>query len=149
MLSFNDVLLISTKTRGFHQVNYSFETVSIFSDLPQPKGLFFPIHDDNLGKAIENGAIASIWDEKQSLPSYTPNHFPVFFVKDPISRLLQLCEEYIGKSKQKECETMTKFAFYSPLLLNSLPFTYDIAVEEEQTKVIETIKKYLNQNRMG
>lgn len=93
-----------------------------------------------MDKAIENGAIAAIWKENEPLPSYTPNHFPVFFVKQPIATLLTLCEDYKGKLNQKECETMTKFAFYSPSLLNSSKYTYDIAVEDERLK--ETIKIY-------
>ncbi|MBL5782137.1 hypothetical protein HV481_10185 [Bacillus sporothermodurans] len=78
MLSIKDINHLSNSMRGINQSNITFELVSIFSDFPQPKGLFIPIHDANLDKAIENGAIAAIWKENEPLPSYTPNHFPVF-----------------------------------------------------------------------
>ncbi|WP_268884630.1 hypothetical protein [Heyndrickxia sporothermodurans] len=42
---------------------------------------------------------------------------------------------------------MTKFAFYSPSLLNGSKYTYDIAVEDERLK--ETIKKYIEKSRKG
>ncbi|GIN83800.1 hypothetical protein J6TS2_01860 [Heyndrickxia sporothermodurans] len=149
MLSFNDINRHAMETRGIHLASLTFNTVSIFSDLPQPKGLFIPIHDEDLGKAIENGAIAGIWNKNEELPSYTPNHFPIFLVDDPGEVLLKISEEYIRKLKQEECETMTKIAFYSPSLLNSLPFTYDIAVEADRLNVIETIKTYNNSKRRG
>lgn len=149
MLSFNDVNRLSTKSRGINLSNLTFEMVSIFSDISQSKGLFVPIHDDDLGKAIENGAIAALWKSQKTLPSYTPNHFPVFFVEEPTKVLLQICEDYMRKLKQKEWEIMTKFAFYSPGLLNSLPYTYDIAVEEDRIKLIDTIKKYWDSSRRG
>ncbi|QQZ08034.1 hypothetical protein [Heyndrickxia vini] len=149
MLSFSDINQLSVSMRGINKSDITFELVSIFSDIPQPKGLFIPINDKNLDRAIENGAIAAIWKENEPLPSYTPNHFPVFFVNRPIATFLALCEDYNGKTNQKECETMTKFAFYSPSLLNGSNYTYDIAVEDERLKVIETIKKYLDKSRKG
>ncbi|OOP68232.1 hypothetical protein BWZ43_11520 [Heyndrickxia oleronia] len=149
MLSFNDVYHLSTHTRGIQQPDMKFDTVSIFSDELQAKGLFIPIHDKNLDKAIENGAIAAVWLNNESLPNYTPNHFPVIFVDDLVSAFHQLCEEYTRKVKQEEYETMTKFIFYSPELLNAQAFTYDIAVEEETDEFASLLENYIESKRRG
>ncbi len=62
--------------------------------------LFVPIIGDKfnghkfIDQAIENGAIASFWDEKESIPNQLPENFVLFIVKDTLIALQQLAKEY-------------------------------------------------------
>lgn len=75
--------------------------VSIDSRNQMNKGLFIPIKGERfdghqfLKDAINNGAIACLWEEGRSLPEFLPNHFPVFFVKDTTQGLQHLSQYYL------------------------------------------------------
>ncbi|WP_164215376.1 UDP-N-acetylmuramoyl-tripeptide--D-alanyl-D-alanine ligase [Virgibacillus sp. YIM 98842] len=45
-------------------------------------------------QAIEQGAIATLWDKKRELPEELPADLPVFFVEDTIAALQQIAEDY-------------------------------------------------------
>ncbi|WP_102347030.1 UDP-N-acetylmuramoyl-tripeptide--D-alanyl-D-alanine ligase [Bacillus sp. Marseille-P3661] len=65
------------------------------------KGLFVPIVGDKfdghnfLKEAINNGAIATLWQEDKEIPAFVPNHFPVYFVKDTLQALQTLSKFYL------------------------------------------------------
>lgn len=63
--------------------------------------LFIPIVGEQfdghnyLLQAIENGAVACFWEEKNPLPRDIPSSFPVFFVSDTTLALQQLASAYL------------------------------------------------------
>ncbi|WP_156855536.1 UDP-N-acetylmuramoyl-tripeptide--D-alanyl-D-alanine ligase [Oceanobacillus sp. AG] len=70
------------------------------SRLKTDHALFIPIIGDQLNghdyveQAIENGAVAIVWDEKEELPPSIPRDFPVFFTEDTTAGLQQLAAYY-------------------------------------------------------
>lgn len=45
-------------------------------------------------QAIENGAVALVWEEKRVIPSPVPDDFPIFLVNDTLTALQQLSAHY-------------------------------------------------------
>lgn len=70
------------------------------SRLKTDHALFIPIIGDQLNghdyveQAIENGAVAIVWDEKEELPPSIPRDFPVFFTEDTTAGLQKLAAYY-------------------------------------------------------
>ncbi|MEK5380176.1 hypothetical protein [Niallia sp. FSL W8-0635] len=131
-LSYNLVLQAISEAKGFVKEDLLFQTVSFLADSKQPKGLFIPLYEENSGDlstAIANGAIGAIWEEGVVLPSYTPNHFPIFYTKDLKEGLLKMIEIY-EKQLQAQ-ESKTKFIFLKEKSLNSIEESYDIPVIRE------------------
>ncbi|WP_181348917.1 UDP-N-acetylmuramoyl-tripeptide--D-alanyl-D-alanine ligase [Thalassobacillus sp. CUG 92003] len=56
----------------------------------------FDAHD-YLGEAIQNGAVAVLWQKDKHLPYAIPNDFPVFFVEDTVQALQQTAHFYKSK----------------------------------------------------
>lgn len=92
------------------------------------KGLFVPIVGDQfdghdfIRDAINNGAIAGLWQEHKEVPTFIPNDFPLFFVKDTIEGLQKLAKFYLQKIKPvvigitgSNGKTTTKDLVYSVL----------------------------------
>ncbi|WP_188205723.1 UDP-N-acetylmuramoyl-tripeptide--D-alanyl-D-alanine ligase [Alkalibacillus aidingensis] len=80
--------------------NQAVQQVFIDSREVVTDGLFVPIigerfngHDFIL-QAIENGAVAALWNEEEQLPEEVPTDFPVFFVEDTLSSLQLLANKY-------------------------------------------------------
>lgn len=69
--------------------------------------LFIPIEGerfnghDFLKQAIENGAIATLWNKTKELPDFVPDNFPVFFVSNTTHALQQLAAKYRQKINPK------------------------------------------------
>ncbi|MFQ3545842.1 UDP-N-acetylmuramoyl-tripeptide--D-alanyl-D-alanine ligase [Halobacillus rhizosphaerae] len=67
------------------------------------QSLFVPIVGDAfdahdfLKQAIQQGAVAALWQENRALPKFVPTDFPVFYVKDTTEALQQLAEYYLRK----------------------------------------------------
>ena len=63
-------------------------------------GLFIPIIGERfdahqfIEQAIENGAVAALWDRKKEIPSTIPESFVFFFVDDTVQALQQLAKKY-------------------------------------------------------
>ena len=63
-------------------------------------GLFIPIIGERfdahqfIEQAIENGAVAALWDRKKEIPSTIPESFVFFFVDDTAQALQQLAKKY-------------------------------------------------------
>lgn len=76
------------------------EQVTIDSRKQAEKSLFIPIIGDTFNghefveQAIENGAIAIIWDEKEKLPPSIPSDFPVFYTSNTTIALQKLAAHY-------------------------------------------------------
>lgn len=64
------------------------------------KSLFIPLVGDNfdghqyLKQAIENGAVAALWDENKPLPTFLPTDFPIYFTRDTLKALQYLAQSY-------------------------------------------------------
>lgn len=73
------------------------------SRLKTDHALFIPIIGDQFNghdyveQAIENGAVAIIWDEREELPLSIPNDFPVFLTEDTTAGLQKLAAYYREK----------------------------------------------------
>ncbi|MGV3466944.1 MAG: hypothetical protein ACO1OT_16835 [Heyndrickxia sp.] len=150
MLTIADLHDLFPNNQGIKLESIGFHNVSIFDKGELCKGLFIPLHSEQkLDKAIESGAIAALWPRDREIPFYTPNHFPIFIVENPLFALKQLCEHYIHKIEQEECEKMTKFILFSPELLNNHPFTYDLSEKGTGHKLQKTVMKLVNREERG
>lgn len=131
-LSYKLILQAIPEAKGFVKEDLLFQTVSFIADSKQPKGLFIPLYKDHSGDlstAIANGAIGAIWEEGVELPSYTPNHFPIFYTKDLKEGILKMIEIY--DEQLQEQENTIKFIFLQENSLNSNMESYDIPVIRE------------------
>lgn len=97
---------ISTHFSGVSK-NNTIENVFIDSRKKVSNGLFIPIigerfdgHDFLLA-AIENGAVATMWDESKSIPKELNDNFPVFYVKDTLKALESLSRSYLKSVNPK------------------------------------------------
>jgi len=114
-LTFSDLSKIFPRRHGMTELDLTFNTVTAFAQVEQPKGIFIPLYKDSgeLSEALENGAIAAIWSEERAIPSYTPNYFPLFLINDLWKGLEDMLEQYrikIASSEMKISE-QTKFYF--------------------------------------
>lgn len=130
-LTYNELAHLFPKRKGINDSVLHFHTVTAFSQVLQPKGIFIPLYKDSgeLSEAIENGAIAAIWDEEKTLPSYTPSYFPVFLTKDlwkGLEDMLNQLSEKISSSEIIESD-QTTFCLFHKNSLNIIRDTYDIA----------------------
>ena len=129
-LSYKDLAGIFPETRGV-QDEMQFLNVTDYSKIPQAKGIFIPLSSisGELDEAIENGAIAAVWDKQSPLPRYTPNHFPLFLTDDLQEGTKKLLEYYVEKIDGETDMDMaiTNFYFLTETLLNKNQQTYDIA----------------------
>ncbi|MBV7503829.1 hypothetical protein KW850_00935 [Bacillus sp. sid0103] len=130
-LALKDLAGLFENRRGI-QDDLFFVTVCDQANAAQPKGLFVygSGKSGDLSEAIANGAIAAIWEEGIEIPSYTPNHFPIFFTPDPVEAIITIISHYIEKLNGETDEIMeiTNFKFSNKKLLNKNKVTYDIAV---------------------
>jgi UDP-N-acetylmuramyl pentapeptide synthase len=92
------------KATGVKNVPLTFHTITSNAKAKQPRGLFLPLwgNFDDLMEAINNGAIAAVWEEGRHVPPYTPNHFPLFFSQNLWDDVKLLLEQYIGFLKQEK-----------------------------------------------
>ncbi|MCC5802677.1 hypothetical protein [Rossellomorea vietnamensis] len=114
MLLYDEVRKKFPETRGIHLPGYSFLVVSNSTRMGMEKGLYIPAGDEvNLFRSIEKGAIASLWRKGEEIPSFVPNHFPLFIVEDVYRAYVDLQESYKQNYNQEKWEIMTKFIFSS------------------------------------
>jgi hypothetical protein len=112
MLFYDEVKKLFPETKGVHLPGFTFLVVSNSTRMGMEKGLYVPFGDDtNLFKSIEKGAIASFWPKGDQIPSFVPNHFPLFMVEDVYQAYLVLLESYKQNYNQEKWEIMTKFIF--------------------------------------
>jgi UDP-N-acetylmuramoyl-tripeptide--D-alanyl-D-alanine ligase len=90
--------------------------------------LFVPLVGENfnghhyLKQAIEHGAEAAIWMEREPLPDKIPDDFPVFFVRDTLKAIQNMAKSYLNQVRPKiiavtgsNGKTTTKDMIYSIL----------------------------------
>lgn len=130
-LTYNELANLFPNRRGINDSVLHFHTVTAFSQVLQPKGIFIPVYRDSgeLNEAIENGAIAAIWDEEKALPSYTPSYFPVFLTNDLWKGLEDMLNQLSKKISSSEIieSDQTTFCLFHKNSLNIIRNTYDIA----------------------
>ncbi|OIJ09804.1 UDP-N-acetylmuramoylalanyl-D-glutamate--2,6-diaminopimelate ligase [Anaerobacillus arseniciselenatis] len=108
-MSFNINFLkqIATKSTGDIDTEKNIDSVFIDSRNQVNNGLFIPIIGERfdghefLQGAIDNGAIATLWDESRPVPKGLNGDFPIFFVKDTLKALQQLASIYLQKVSPK------------------------------------------------
>ncbi|WP_080846540.1 hypothetical protein [Cytobacillus gottheilii] len=100
-LTYRDIAELFPKRRGIANEDLSFYHVTCSPDFPQPKGLYIStsLSAEGLKTALENGAIAAVWDESADVPKFTPNHFPLFFSNNVLKGLLDMMKLYEQKTK--------------------------------------------------
>ena len=129
-LTYNELANLFPNRRGINDSVLHFHTVTAFSQVLQPKGIFIPVYRDSgeLNEAIENGAIAAIWDEEKALPSYTPSYFPVFLTNDLWKGLEDMLNQLSKKISSSEIieSDQTTFCLFHKNSLNIIRNTYDI-----------------------
>ncbi|UII57315.1 hypothetical protein LS684_07720 [Cytobacillus spongiae] len=122
LLTYEDLRRLFPNASGIDDADLQFHTVAISSDTKQQKGLYIPVEKDstNLQEAIENGAIAAIWDKDLQVPSYTPNHFPILYTKDHVKGLIQMIEFYNDKVSglKSKREDMTQIFIQNEVLFH-------------------------------
>lgn len=131
-LSYKLILEAIPEAKGYVKEDLYFSTFSLLADVEQPKGMYVPAlgkASGELKEAIANGAIGAIWSKKEELPSYTPNHFPVFYTNDLKEGIRNMIERY--DEVVKKHNNQTKFIFSKETSLNGNFETYDIAVIKE------------------
>ena len=139
-LLFADLALIFPEHRGIEDDYLAFQTVSAFADINQSKGLFIPLYADSgeLKTAIDQGAIAALWQKEVPLPAYIPNHFPVFYVYDLWKGLIDMIVQYERKlEKQNSMQNETAwFVLSDKNSLNEKQFTHDISVIAKELNLL-------------
>ncbi len=104
---------------GFKDTELQFYTASANSEDEQPHGLFIPLtcNEEELMNAIHNGAVAAVWNPEKKVPSYTPNHFPIFLSKNMKEDVIKMLELYLETVKQ-DTNQVTHFLFAEKNLVN-------------------------------
>lgn len=93
---------------GIKQDKMMFQTITINSSSNLTKGLFIcSTKNQNLAQAITNGAICAIWPKTISVPTYTPNHFPMIYVNNSLEALLELVRVHKNKITLKKHGDLT------------------------------------------
>ncbi|BCB03261.1 hypothetical protein [Bacillus sp. KH172YL63] len=112
MLFYDDVKKLFPVTKGIHLPGFTFLVVSNSTRVDMKKGLYVPDGGgSDLFKSIEKGAIASFWLKDATVPSFVPNHFPLFIVEDIQAAYVKLKKHYHQNYNQEKWEIMTKFIF--------------------------------------
>ncbi|WP_409253614.1 hypothetical protein V1502_06825 [Bacillus sp. SCS-153A] len=111
MLRFADVKRVVSASRGIDDPEILFEMVTSEADEKMSKGLFIALSDTELFQAIDKGAVGALWPKQAELPTWLPNHFPLFIADNIIEAVLQILDHYYYKTKQEEWGTMTNFIF--------------------------------------
>ncbi|WP_079508345.1 hypothetical protein [Mesobacillus jeotgali] len=147
MLTYQDVSSLFSKATGIKDENIRFQSVSSLAGARQPKGLFVPLSSESgtLQEAISNGAVAALWPEGEKVPTYAPNHFPIFYTQDNLKGLEEIMNLYLNYLTQHEAtKEKTEFIFSDKGLLNQTDETYDIAVMAEKINAFGS-----NQSKAG
>lgn len=100
LFKLKSLIRLFPKMTGNIREEMTIEQVTIDSRETTKNSLFIPIEGDRfnghdfLEQAIENGAIATLWNENKTLPDFVPENFPVFFVSNTTNALQQLAADY-------------------------------------------------------
>lgn len=149
-LLYSDLIPLFSKRLGIEEPTIKFNTISAFGNISQPKGIFIPLYDNTkeLGKAIENGAIAAIWKEDIPVPDFAPNHFIIFYTNDLWKGLKSMLETYqrkLEQSKSNEQNEKANIYFIDKSSLNEKENTYDI--QDLENKLMQLISERNEEGR--
>ncbi|MHC0037262.1 hypothetical protein [Pseudoneobacillus sp. C159] len=127
-LTYHDLANLFPKVKGVKD-EFVFNTISTDASLKQERGLFVPLFIDSgdLMTAIQNGAIACVWDEGIPVPSYIPSQFPVFYtndLKDAFESIIRTYSQLINGEKIEMIDR-TNFLIIQEKLLNDELSSYD------------------------
>jgi UDP-N-acetylmuramyl pentapeptide synthase len=127
MLTYEMVKRLCKQARGIVDDTIQFRHVFVDPHQHAPKGLFIPLGRgaETLKIAIENGAIAALWQEEEELPRYIPNQFPLFFVTSPLQTLEKLLDSYMQWDSGADEKTIFHLTVSAH---NGRNDSYDIAV---------------------
>ena len=123
--------------------------VSIDASVQQKMGLFIPLSEEKckaLRAAIQNGAVAAVWERDTPLPASLPIHFPVFFVSNSLQAFLQIAHVYMEKIEKEMEDKVTPFVFYTN---NNKKKTYDLTCKNERALLRKTINIYREKTGRG
>ncbi|MBD8068393.1 hypothetical protein [Bacillus sp. PS06] len=107
MLSYQDLKTLFKEYRGTPD-NIEFHELYIDPTKKVNRGLFVPLSQDptaDLKQALYNGAIGSLWKKEIELPSFLPNHFPLFIVEEQVDAIKQVIT-LVKKNKGINEQTM-------------------------------------------
>jgi hypothetical protein len=141
-VTFKMVAEMFSQASGIKDSDLVFYTISDSGDVPQPRGLFIPLWDnaDDLLAAINNGAVAAIWEKDRPLPAYKPNHFPIFFSNNLSEDFISLMNHYFKILKQEdEREPMSNIHIISDENYRELLKEDDRALYEMLKKLTQSI----------
>lgn len=88
------------ETRGLVENGLAINQVTTDSRHLTDQSLFIPLKGDSfdghkfLKGAIDNGAVATLWQKDMELPAFIPDEFVVFYVEDTLKALQQLAHQY-------------------------------------------------------
>jgi hypothetical protein len=95
-----ELRVIFPETRGIEYDEIEFNELFINPSIKVDKGLFVLIEskdaDMKLKEALYNGAVGAIWPNNHSIPTFLPNHFPMFLVDDSLEALQFVLEKIKG-----------------------------------------------------
>lgn len=127
-LGYSLLAQIMPNSIGIKDSELLFSTIALNGAIKQPYGLFIPLwnNSDELMMAINNGAVAAVWEEDRGIPAFTPNHFPIFLTKNIKEDVKNMLELYLEMIKQEEeVKQVTNFPISDFELLNEKVKTYD------------------------
>ncbi|MCA1029974.1 hypothetical protein LCL95_02865 [Bacillus timonensis] len=113
MLFYKDLKQWFVNSRGISLDHIEFKSLFFTSNTTTEKGLYIPLEsitDNSLKEAINNGAIAALWEIEIPIPRYVPNHFPIFFVDDLKKSTFLIMKNYIDllENERKEAHSIVK-----------------------------------------
>jgi uncharacterized membrane-anchored protein len=132
MLTYSELKSLFTETRGITDNMIEFHTVFIDPNKKVNKGLFISLSDTNreeeLKKALYNGAIGALWNKDLKIPGFLPNHFPLFMVENSVTAIQNVLEFCREREENSGCEIDTRISLsYGNTHIDEAN-TYDSAV---------------------
>lgn len=94
------MLQLFPNTHGATADEISIKHVATDTRVSMNHALFVPIKGENfnghnyLRQAIEQGAVAALWNKNENIPAYVPTDFPIFLVDNTLTALQQLAAYY-------------------------------------------------------
>lgn len=145
----DDLVHLFPNRKGTYDPALKFYTISAYANSPQPKGIFIPLYNTSgeLLKAIENGAVAALWNTEIPIPPYTPNQFIIFYTDDLWKGLKNMVELY-RKNYEYDLEKTERitFNFLAGNSMKVIDNTYDLAIA---VKELDTLLEGKNIQKEG
>jgi len=154
MLLYTELKSILPKTKGIEDSQLAFQELYIDSTRKVSKGLFLSVPSESeeelLKEALYNGAIGAVWPLNKKVPSFLPNHFPLFLTNNALDALKEVIHFYENFTERNRYEIMSKITLSYRKTHNGKNNTYDSAVMEEIQHIedeLSTILKHVERGR--